>query len=699
MAEDVKKEEITNDTISVFEETEEDERVSEAEMETGAETPVDDDEKEVEDVTDEVYSTGVEVSEASSEEELISAPTHPEDDEEIVVEDISKMDDSVAESVDIDYDETLKKFEEGEILRGLVIKVDSEEVIVDVGYKSEGCIPIAEFDMLPDGIPDVRVGDSIAVYLVRKEDSDGLIVLSKKIADQKLIWNEIDTASREGKSITGKVTRRIKGGLEVNVGNIICFLPASQVELRPIQNFNKYIGKTLEMKVISLDKPRRNIVLSRRALLEEEMEARKRELLLSLEKGQMREGTVKNITQFGAFVDLGGVDGLLHKTDMSWGRVNHPSEAVSVGDKIEIMILDVDPEEERISLGLKQKTPDPWLSVEEKYPVDSTVSGKITNVVDYGAFVELEEGMEGLVHVSEMSWTQRMVHPSKIVKEGDIIEARVLDVNAEKQKISLGLKQLQPNPWELLETKYPVGSKIRGKVRNLTDFGAFVEIEKGIDGLVHISDMSWAKRFVNPREIVNEGDEVEVVVLSVDVENQKISLGLKQVEPDPWVQVPEKYKVGSVVRGEIVNLTNFGAFAKLEDGVEGLIHISELDEKHVETPEDVLSEGDVLDLKVINLDPYERRIGLSLRAYKADQDRTSIGRASNGRATDSAPPDRRDSDRRDSGRRDARRDSDRRPPEEEQGRMGTSLGELIQEAQEEYQNKQEPDSNVEISSQ
>jgi small subunit ribosomal protein S1 len=382
------------------------------------------------------------------------------------------------------------------------------------------------------------------------------------------------------------------------------------------------------------------------------LKARRRDLLESLQVDQTVGGTVKNITDLGALVELGGVDGRLHQVDMSWGRIDHPSEIVSEGDKIEVIVLDVKPEEELISLGLKQKTPDPWANVEEKYPIDSIVTGKVTNIVDYGAFVELEEGVEGLIHISEMSWSRRLVHPSKILNEGDVIEARVLDVDPEQRKISLGLKQLQPNPWELLETKYPVGSRIRGKVRNITDFGAFVEIEKGIDGLVHVSDMSWTKRFVNPRELLREGDEVEVVVLSIDTENQRISLSLKDTEPDPWLKVPEKYKVGSTVTGEIVNLTDFGAFVRLEEGVEGLIHISELDERHVETPDEIVSEGDTLNLKVLSVDPIEKRIGLSLRAYKQEQERASI-----------------------------KRYLDERNGEE------TTLGALIREARQEYQNK------------
>jgi small subunit ribosomal protein S1 len=669
MFEDVKKEEqLTNETTSAIEEVEEDANV---EMLPVAEDVVTADEED--DASDIEASVASEDEQSSEEDKDVEEPEVEEADspveKEVVAEADTPIEEEPAVEVDVSVeedveqqdvpmnmeeaiDESLRTFEEGEILRGTVVKIDSEEVVVDVGYKSEGSIPISEFDLLPDGNPDVQIGETIPVYLVHKEDRDGLVVLSKKIADQKIIWNDIETSHEEGKAIKGKVTRRIKGGLEVEIGNITCFLPASQVELHPVQNFDEYVGKTIETKVINLDSRRRNIVLSRRALLEDELKARRRDLLESLQINQIVEGTVKNITDFGAFVDIGGVDGLLHKVDMSWGRINHPSEVVSEEDKIEVMVLDVKPEEERVSLGLKQKTENPWATVEEKYPIDSIVTGTVTNIVEYGAFVELEEGVEGLIHISEMSWSRRLVHPSKILKKGDVIESRVLDVDPENQKISLGLKQLQPNPWELLETKYPVGSSIRGKVRNITDFGAFVEIEKGIDGLVHVSDMSWTKRFVNPREILKEDEEVEVVVLSIDTENQRVSLGLKQIEPDPWLKVPEKYKVNSVVSGEVVNLTDFGAFVRLEEGVEGLVHISELDERHVETPDEVVSEGETLNLKVISVDPIEKRIGLSLRAYKQEQERASI----------------------------------KRYLEEQKGKE-TTLGALIREAREEYQNK------------
>ncbi len=528
------------------------------------------------------------------------------------------------ESLEAAYDNSLKAFTEGEVVKGTVVDVNRDEIMIDIGFKSEGYIPTGEFEVGKDGLPSVSVGDEIDVYIVRREDAEGQIVLSKQFADQKIIWDEIAKAHEEKQPVQGKVVEHIKGGLRVEVGKLRAFLPASQIELRPVQNFERYIGKTLEMKVVKVSRRRRNIVLSRRILLEEELASQKAELLSALEIGQIRSGVVKNITSFGAFVDLGGIDGLLHKTDMSWSRVNHPSEMISIGDEIEVKITDIDHQSEKISLGLKQKTTDPWLTVEEKFPVGSTVQGRVVNIVNYGAFLELEEGVEGLIHVSEMSWTKRNVAPSRIFSKEDKVEAVVLEIDRGSKRISLGLKQLQPNPWELLETKYPIGTKIVGRVRNLTDFGAFVEIEDEVDGLIHTTDLSWVKRDVHPREILREGDEVEVMVLSIDPAEQKVSLGLKQIEPDPWLQVPEKYNIDSIVRGEIVNLTNFGAFAKLEDGIEGLIHISELANQRIDKPEDVVSIGDVFDLKVIHLDATERRIGLSLKGARAEQERATV---------------------------------------------------------------------------
>ena len=528
------------------------------------------------------------------------------------------------ESLEEAYDNSLKAFSEGEIVKGTVINVDHDEVMVDIGFKSEGYIPVSEFPVSAESAPTVNVGDQIDVYIVRREDSEGQLVLSKEIADQKLVWDEITEAYEAGRVVTGTVVQRIKGGLQVDLGKLRAFLPASQIELRPPQNFEQYIGQALEAKVVKLSKRRRNIVLSRRVILEEELAAQKTALFENIETNQIRSGVVKSITTFGAFVDLGGIDGLLHKTDMSWRRVNHPSEVVAVGDEIEVMVISVDRDTEKVSLGLKQKTLDPWAAVEEKYPIGSTVTGKVVGIVNYGAFLELEEGVEGLIHISEMSWTRRNIAPSKVVAKDDVIDAVVLDIDKDNQKLSLGLKQLHPNPWELLETKYPVGTKLTGRVRNLTNFGAFVEIEEGIDGLIHISDLSWLKRIVDPREVLKEGDEVEVMVLSIDPAQQKISLGLKQIEPDPWIEVPNKYKVGSVVRGKVVNITSFGVFAQLEDDIEGLIHISELAEQRIEKPEDIVSVGEELNLKVIHLDPTERRIGLSLKAAQAEQERATI---------------------------------------------------------------------------
>ncbi|MCY3744244.1 MAG: 30S ribosomal protein S1 [Candidatus Poribacteria bacterium] len=527
------------------------------------------------------------------------------------------------ESLEEAYDNSIKAFTDGEIVKGVVVDVNRDEVMIDIGFKSEGYIPAAEFEPGQEGLPAVQVGDEIDVYIVRREDSEGQIVLSKKIADQTLIWDEIATAHESGAPVQGRITERIKGGLRVSVGSLRGFLPASQVELRPIQNLEQYVGQTLDMKVISLSKRRHNIVLSRRAWLEAELVQKRAEVLNTLEVGQLITGVVKNITAFGAFVDLGGVDGLLHKTDMAWKRIHHPSDVVSVGEEVEVQVIGISQENEKISLGLKQKTPDPWANIEEKYPVGATVRGVVVNIVNYGAFLQLEEGVEGLIHVSEMAWTRRNVAPSRIVNKGDEIEAIVLEISREDKRISLGLKQLQQNPWELLEQRSPVGSKITGRIRNLTSFGAFVEIEPGIDGLIHTSDLSWTKRGAAANEALKEGSEIEVVVLQIDAAERRVSLGLKQTQPDPWEEVPEKYKVGSVVRGKVVNLTSFGAFTKLEEGIEGLIHISELADRRIEKPEEIVSVGDELDLKVINLSPKDRRIGLSLKALLAEQERAT----------------------------------------------------------------------------
>ena len=572
------------------------------------------------------------------------------------------------ESLEEAYDNSIKAFTDGEIVKGVVVDVNRDEVMIDIGFKSEGYIPAAEFEPGQEGVPAVQVGDEIDVYIVRREDSEGQIVLSKKIADQTLIWDEIATAHESGTPVQGRITERIKGGLRVSVGSLRGFLPASQVELRPIQNLEQYVGQTLDMKVISLSKRRHNIVLSRRAWLEAELVQKRAEVLNTLEVGQIVTGVVKNITAFGAFVDLGGVDGLLHKTDMAWKRIHHPSDVVSVGGEIEVQVIGISQENEKISLGLKQKTPDPWANIEEKYPVGATVRGVVVNIVNYGAFLQLEEGVEGLIHVSEMAWTRRNVAPSRIVNKGDEIEAVVLEISREDKRISLGLKQLQQNPWELLEQRSPVGTKITGRIRNMTSFGAFVEIEPGIDGLIHTSDLSWTKRGTAANEELKEGSEIEVVVLQIDAAERRVSLGLKQTQPDPWAEVPEKYKVGSVVRGKIVNLTSFGAFTKLEEGIEGLIHISELAEQRIEKPEEIVSVGDELDLKVINLSPKDRRIGLSLKALLAEQERAAAPEGEE-------KPARTRSDRPSRSRRE--RESRRQLPAHEE--TVTTLGALLKE--------------------
>ena len=606
----------------------------------------------------------VEVADSDAEETVTPAEETPS--EEVAPEEPAES--MSPESLEEAYDNSIKAFTDGEIVKGVVVDVNRDEVMIDIGFKSEGYIPASEFEAGEEDLPTVQVGDEIDVYIVRREDSEGQIVLSKKIADQTLIWDEIATAYETGTPVMGRVIERIKGGLRVSVGSLRGFLPASQVELRPIQNLEQYVGQTLEMKVISLSKRRHNIVLSRRAWLEAELVQKRSEVLNTLEVGQQVKGVVKNITAFGAFVDLGGVDGLLHKTDMAWKRIHHPSDVVSVGEEIEVQVIGINQESEKISLGLKQKTPDPWAhDIEEKYPVGSPVRGVVVNIVNYGAFLQLEEGVEGLIHVSEMAWTRRNVAPSRIVNKGDEIEAIVLEISREDKRISLGLKQLQQNPWELLEERSPVGSKITGRIRNLTSFGAFVEIEPGIDGLIHTSDLSWTKRGAAANDELKEGSEIEVVVLQIDAAERRVSLGLKQTQPDPWAEVPEKYKVGSVVRGRIVNLTSFGAFTKLEEGIEGLIHISELADRRIEKPEEVVSVGDELDLKVINLSPRERRIGLSLKALLAEQERAV--------ATEEEQPARTRPERPSRSRRE--REPRRQMPAREE--TVTTLGALLKE--------------------
>jgi small subunit ribosomal protein S1 len=455
----------------------------------------------------------------------------------------------------------------------------------------------------------------VDVYLEQKEDSEGLIVLSREKAEKIKIWDELSKVYEKGGGVSGTILGRTKGGLIVDIG-VRAFLPGSQVDLRPVRDLDKLIGKSFPMKIIKLNQKRGNIVLSRRELLEEERKHLKESTLAGLDEGKRIKGKIKNITEYGAFVDLGGLDGLLHITDMSWGRVGHPTELFQVGDEIDVVVLKFDRANERVSLGYKQRLPDPWESVEQKYPLGTKMKGKVVSLTDYGAFVELEEGIEGLVHISEMSWTQRVKHPSKVVAIGDSVEVVILDVDRANKRISLGMRQAEPNPWNFIEERYPVGTRIDGRVRNLADFGAFVELEEGIDGLIHISDMSWTKRVRHPSEILKKGEKVEAIVLHVDKANHRISLGLKQIQQDPWqAAVPEKYRVGMDVTGKVVRITDFGAFVELEDAVEGLLHVSELSHDRVNKPDDVVQVGQELTLKVIKVDPEERKIGLSLRAY------------------------------------------------------------------------------------
>ncbi len=509
------------------------------------------------------------------------------------------------------YEESLKDIQEGEVVKGTIIKVNPDHVIVDVGYKSEGQVPIEEFRG-PDGQIHVKEGDAVEVLLEKRENESGLVVLSKDKADKLKVWDEISKACEEQEVVEGKIIQRVKGGLAVDIG-VKAFLPGSQVDLRPIRNLDKLIGKVYKFKVIKFNKKRGNIVLSRRVLLEKEREELKSKTLATLQEGMVIEGQVKNITEYGAFIDLGGLDGLLHITDMSWGRIAHPTEVLQVGDTVKVKVLKFDRTTERVSLGLKQTLPDPWSQIAEKFHVGDRVKGKVVSITDYGAFVELEKGVEGLIHISEMSWSKKVKHPSKIVSVGDTVEVQILDVDAVNKRISLGLKQTEPNPWTLVEQKYPVGSIIEGQIRNITDFGIFIGLDEGIDGLVHVSDISWTQKIKHPGEIYKKGQVVRAVVLNIDKENERIALGIKQLERDPWEEIPRKYKAGTRVTGKVMSITDFGIFLELEPGIEGLIHISELAREKVDDPNTFAKVGDTLSTEVINVDRRERKIGLSVR--------------------------------------------------------------------------------------
>ena len=508
------------------------------------------------------------------------------------------------------------RFAPGEIVKGTIIEVRNKEVLVDIGYKSEGTISGGEFD----DIKTVKVGDVIDVLIERLEDKEGNVILSKEKAEFKKNWDRILISAGEGTTVTGKVKSAIKGGLIVNIG-VEAFLPASQIDIIPPKNLQPFIGNTYEFKVVKINLDRQNVVLSRRELIEAERGARRAALLTDMTPGDIRKGVVKNITDFGAFIDLNGLDGLLHITDMSWGRIAHPSDILKVGQELDVVVLDVNREKERVSLGLKQKLSNPWENIEGKFTVGQKVKGKVVNLVPYGAFVELEPGVEGLVHVTELSWTKRIAKPSDVLKAGQELEAVVLGINREEQKISLGVRQLETNPWDQAAEKYPAGTKVKGKIRNLTSYGAFLELEEGIDGMIHVSDVSWTRKINHPSEVLKKGDEVEAVVLEVDKANQRIALGVKQLGEDPWSNIDKFYKVGDLVTGKVTKLASFGAFVGLDHDIDGLVHISQVSEERIDKIKNVLKPGEDVNARVIKIDKSERRIGLSIKAanYSTEQ--------------------------------------------------------------------------------
>jgi small subunit ribosomal protein S1 len=520
------------------------------------------------------------------------------------------------------YEETFRNLEEGTITEGRVVALTKDKVVVDIGYKSEGVIPGDQFSS--EELQNIKVGDRLQVYIEECEDSDGNLVLSKEKADKMKIWEELEKLYKDEKSIEGKIISRIKGGMMVDIG-VKAFLPGSQIDLHPVRDLDGLVGKTFPLKIIKINHRRGNVVVSRRVLLEETRDKKRQTTLANLKEGQLIQGMVKNITDYGSFIDLGGIDGLLHITDMSWGRVGHPSELFTVGDKVEVTVLKYDRETGRISLGLKQKSADPWTNVAGKYPIGTRVRGRVVSLTDYGAFVELEPGVEGLVHVSEMSWTHEVRHPSRVVAVGDQVEAAVLNVDPASRKISLGMKQTAPNPWDMIESKYPVGTRIEGKVKSLTDFGAFIGLEEGIDGLIHISDMSWTKHIKHPSELFKKAQKVEAIVLRIDKEKERLSLGYKQLTRDPWEDaIPAQYHVGDSVAGKVSKVADFGIFIELDGGVEGLIHISETGVEPQVKLEEKFKLQDGVTAKIIKVDREERKIALSLRDHQLDSDRKQV---------------------------------------------------------------------------
>lgn len=517
------------------------------------------------------------------------------------------------------YEESLKSIQEGGVVRGEIVHVDKEFVLIDIGYKSEGQIPIGEF-IDGDGRVTARVGDKVDVLLERREDDEGIIILSKEKAAKIKIWDDIKEIYEKGDTIKGRIVARVKGGMSVDIG-LPAFLPGSQISLKPIKDFDSFIGTVQDFKILKYNKRRSNIVLSRRAILESERVSMREKTLDHLKVGAVMDGTVKNITEYGLFIDLGGIDGLLHITDMSWGRVGHPSELCKVGDPITVKVLNYDDQMGRVSLGLKQLKPDPWLKAHEKYPVGTRVKGRVVSLADYGAFVEVEEGIEGLIHVSEMSWTRKIRHPSQIVKVGAEVEAVVMNIDTANKRISLGLKQTQTNPWDVIGERYPVGTTIEGRIKNITDFGVFIGIDEGIDGLVHISDISWTKRIRHPSELYKKGQVVQAVVLNIDKASERFSLGIKQLGKDPWDEVPYKYKPGTRITGTVTNITDFGIFVELEEGIEGLIHVSELSKEKGGNPLSRFNVDDVIQAKVINVSRGDKKIGLSIKRLEESDER------------------------------------------------------------------------------
>ena len=539
-------------------------------------------------------------------------------------EQLSPEDQAALDEMEEYFSESLHQFKEGQVIQGTIIELAKGLATVDVGFKSEGSIHLQEF---PNNGQDLSVGDVVEVFLERVEDNDGNVVLSKEKANKIKLWDSLVIKHEAEEIIEGTIIAKAKGGLTVDIG-LKAFLPGSQIDLRPIRNLEKLIGEVFQMRIIKMNKKRGNIVLSRRALLEEKRQNTRSETLKKLDEGSLIAGIVKNITEYGIFVDLGGIDGLLHITDMSWGRVNHPSEMFSMGDKLEVMVLKFDKEKERVSLGLKQITPDPWVDVKEKYPVSQRIKGKVVSITDYGIFVELEKGIEGLVHISEMSWSKHVKHPSKMVSIRDEVEAMILTLDKEKKRISLGMKQMEPNPWQEIEEKYPIGAEVIGTIRNLTDFGAFIELEDGVDGLIHISDLSW-KKIKHPSEVLKKKDEVKTIVLNIDKESCRISLGVKQLQSDPWDDIAKDYSIGMEVEGTIIKITGFGVFAEFGDGLEGLIHITQLGSKNVPEPEKGVKIGEKIKAKIVKVDTSNKKIALSIKAYEENLDLEAIKQEQN----------------------------------------------------------------------